>query len=299
MLKNRADRFGQITKMNDFTEQHIKPIRELEEYCKIFDQSSLRVGIDSLKEKDGDEAYLCHLNDQLIGFLSWYSSDGAEANVNAMVHPEQRRQGVYRTLLRQALTEMHSHDIQTCRFRIPADSQPGLDCICAMGASLNSSEFTMKISQLSDVRDEGSQRITLRTADDRDVEFMVRCLAEAFGDTEVWTRNYLSRTTEATRVTYIAMKGTSPIGIIRVNHLNSATAVIHDFSVLPACQGRGYGREILMKTVALLLEQKKTQIRLGVVTENRHALQLYQTVGFGIVAEYQYYVIPIHDLYGL
>ncbi|WP_154659157.1 GNAT family N-acetyltransferase [Paenibacillus massiliensis] len=125
---------------------------------------------------------------------------------------------------------------------------------------------------------------------------MVRCLADAFGDTEIWTRNYLSRTSEATRVTYIAMKGISLIGMIRVNHLNPATAVIHDFCVLPACQGQGYGREILMKVVTLLLEQKKTPIRLGVVTENRHALQLYQTVGFEIVAEYQYYVIPIHDL---
>ncbi|WP_018886355.1 hypothetical protein [Paenibacillus massiliensis] len=74
-----------FTKMNDFTDQHIQPIRELEQHCKTLDQSSLRVGIDSLKEKDGDEAYLCHLNDELIGFLSWYSSDGTEANVNAMV----------------------------------------------------------------------------------------------------------------------------------------------------------------------------------------------------------------------
>ncbi|WP_025681678.1 GNAT family N-acetyltransferase [Paenibacillus massiliensis] len=204
-----------FTKMNDFTDQHIQPIRELEQHCKTLDQSSLRVGIDSLKEKDGDEAYLCHLNDELICFLSWYSSDGAEANVNAMVHPEHRRQGVYRTLLRQAMMEMHSYHIQTCRFRIPADSQAGLDCIRAMGSTLSSSEFTMMMNQLSTDKDEGSRHITFRIANECDTEFMVRCLADAFGDTEIWTRNYLSRTSEATRVTYIAMKGISLIGMIR------------------------------------------------------------------------------------
>ncbi|AOZ90824.1 hypothetical protein [Paenibacillus crassostreae] len=81
----------QIIKMNDFSSQQIDQIRMLEQLCKIFDRSSLRVGIESLKEKDGDEAFLCKIEDQLIGFLSWYTTDGIEANINGMVHPEFRR----------------------------------------------------------------------------------------------------------------------------------------------------------------------------------------------------------------
>ncbi|WP_170180037.1 GNAT family N-acetyltransferase [Paenibacillus macerans] len=32
--------------------------------------------------------------------------------------------------------------------------------------------------------------------------------------------------------------------------------MIHDFCVLPACQGKGFGREILSQTVRLLLGKK-------------------------------------------
>jgi hypothetical protein len=44
----------QIIKMNDFSNDQINQIRMLEQLCKIYDKSSLRVGIESLKEIDGD-----------------------------------------------------------------------------------------------------------------------------------------------------------------------------------------------------------------------------------------------------
>ncbi|WP_371264725.1 GNAT family N-acetyltransferase [Paenibacillus sp. CF384] len=125
---------------------------------------------------------------------------------------------------------------------------------------------------------------------------MVTCSSLAFGDSETWTRNYFARTMEPERVTYIALDSLSPVGMVRVNCLNQDTAVIHDLCVLPSHQGRGYGREILAGVVKLLLEQKFSTIRLGVVTENRPALNLYHSVGFEITAESSYYVISIQEL---
>lgn len=84
-----------------------------------------------------------------------------------------------------------------------------------------------------------------------------------------------------------------PVGMIRVNDLDTNTAVIHDFCVLPSCQGRGYGREILSEVVKILRDQKNSQIRLSVVTQNRNALSLYQSVGFEVTAEFNYYVISV------
>ncbi|KIL34418.1 hypothetical protein SD71_20610 [Cohnella kolymensis] len=110
-----------IVKMNDFSASQITAIRELEQLCKHYDRSSLREGIESLKEEHGDHAFLCHSDKQLIGFISWYTSDGIEANLNGMVHPDYRRQGVFRHLLEKAAAEMHVKGIQTCRFRIPSN----------------------------------------------------------------------------------------------------------------------------------------------------------------------------------
>lgn len=279
----------QIIKMNDFSSQQIDQIRMLEQQCKIFDSSSLRVGVESLTAIDGDEAFLCKIEDQLIGFLSWYTSDGIEANINGMVHPEFRRQGVFRDLLQHAISEMQQlQGIQTCRIRVPANSQSGIDCIQHLGASFSTSEFAMTHKRVQDTR-LGLEDVILRLAEEQDFEFMVQCSSQAFGDSESWTREYFTRTIDSARITYIAMDNMTPIGIIRVNCVDTNTAVIHDFCVLPAIQGRGYGREILARVVDLLLRQEYSQIRLGVVTQNKRALSLYQSTGFDVSAEFRYY----------
>lgn len=72
---------------------------------------------------------------------------------------------------------------------------------------------------------------------------------------------------------------------IRINYLATGIAVIHDFCVLPAYPGKGLGGEILGAAVKLLLAQRKVQVRLGVVTHNRRALNLYLRAGFEISAE--------------
>ncbi|GIP12694.1 hypothetical protein J1TS5_48640 [Paenibacillus macerans] len=72
--------------------------------------------------------------------------------------------------------------------------------------------------------------------------------------------------------------------------------MIHDFCVLPACQGKGFGREILSQTVRLLLGKKLPRIRLSVITQNQNALSLYQKAGFAITAEFHYYVSSLNGI---
>jgi len=285
----------QSIRMTDYSNQQMDQIQTLEQLCKTHDRSSLRVGIESLNAAGGDQAYLCLFRNQLIGFMSWYTSDGTEANINGMVHPEFRRQGVFKALLKHAVSEMLTHGIETCRFRIPSNSKPGIDFIKQTSAIFRTSEFSMNLNQLH-ANIACRSGLTLKLAEDPDLEFMVTCSSQAFGDSETWTRNYFARTMEPERMTYIAMDNLSPIGMIRVNYVNNDTAVIHDFCVLPSHQGRGYGREMLAGLVKLLLEQKCSTIRLGVVTENRHALNLYHSIGFEITGEANYYVISIHEL---
>lgn len=281
-----------ISTMKDFSKHYIDQIRILEHLCKTSDRSSLRVGVESLKEIDGDEAFLCQIDNQLVGFLSWYTSDVIEANINGMVHPDFRRQGVFHDLLKSAAADMQMQGIQTCRFRIPSNSESGMDYIRHLGASAAPSEFLMVFNR-AQIAGSSHSGLVVRLEEDQDLEFMVKCSSQAFGDSESWTRNYLTRTRESARITYIAVDNMIPVGMIRVNDLDTNTAVIHDFCVLPSCQGRGYGREILSEVVKILRDQKNSQIRLSVVTQNRNALSLYQSVGFEVTAEFNYYVISV------
>ncbi|ASR48958.1 hypothetical protein B4V02_20770 [Paenibacillus kribbensis] len=284
-----------ITKMNDFSSHQIAQIRMLEQQCKEFDESSLRMGLESLKENGGDQAFLCQSDNQFVGFLSWYTSDGIEANMNGMVHPDYRRQGVFGCLMESAAAEMQIQGIQTCRFRVPSNSRPGIDCIRHLGGDFSTAEFSMNLArpQTPTLRRPG---LILRLEEADDFDFMVTCSSQAFGDSEAWTRNYFTHTREPERVTYIAVDGLTTVGMIRVNHVDTDIAVIHDFCVLPAYQGKGYGREILDYVVSLLLSKQCTRIRLGVVTQNRRALSLYQSAGFEISAESHYYVTTLNKM---
>ncbi|GAA0136204.1 GNAT family N-acetyltransferase [Paenibacillus sp. YSY-4.3] len=283
----------QIIKMEDYSNDQIYRIRTLEQLCKINDRSNLRVGIESLKAIDGDEAYLCFFDNRLIGFLSWYTSDGTEANINGMVHPDFRRKGVFTALLKRALSEMQARGIQVCRFRIPFNSEPGIGFMKHSGANFHTSEFSMNLKQFQ-ADASNHPAFILRLAEDQDLEFMITCSSQAFGDSETWTRNYFARTREPERVSYIALDNLKPIGMIRVNYVSRDTAVIHDLCVLPLHQGKGYGRKILNQVVKILLEQECATIRLGVVTDNRRALNLYQSIGFEVSSEFHYYVISLN-----
>ncbi|WP_169085042.1 GNAT family N-acetyltransferase [Paenibacillus sp. PL91] len=270
------------------SKEQIDAIVILEQQCKQFEQIHINVGIEHLVKEDGDHALLCYHHERLIGLLSWYTSDGSAANINGMVHPDYRRQGVFRSLLQRAKEDMKPQELQTLSFRVPSGSQSGFGFVEHMKASFQRSEYAMTLAHLkpSTPRHTG---LRLRLMQPQDFEFMVLCSSQSFAESEEWTREYFSRTNEPSRMTYIAMLNRENVGIIRINHINPTTAVVHDFCILPTHQGKGLGHEVLTKAVAILVEEQRAHIRLGVVTENERALNLYRNVGFEVTSENQYY----------
>lgn len=282
----------QIVKLTEFSSESLEPIRELEQICRQADSSKLHIGLDNLTKESGDRAYLYQAAGHLAGCLIWYTADGVEANLNVMVHPEWRRQGIFQRLFVAAEAEMSEQGIQTCRFKVPADSEPGLRCVGHLGAWLDGSQFAMELTAFPEGT-AGHPDLRLRPEELEDFGFMVRCMSQAFGDDEEWTLRYLGHTREPGRHNYIGCHGEERIGLIRVNLLGSDAAVIHDFCVLPSHQGHGYGSEMLAKTVRLLLALGRMRIRLSVAAENRGALELYSKTGFAIVSESRYYVCKL------
>ena len=71
------------------------------------------------------------------------------------------------------------------------------------------------------------------------------------------------------------------------------SAFIYGFAVLPEYRGRGYGRQILARTIQELLALGREQIALEVSTENRNALSLFQACGFRETGSYDYYALAV------
>ncbi|WP_315794068.1 GNAT family N-acetyltransferase [Paenibacillus sp. BIC5C1] len=268
--------------------EQINAIILLEQQCKQLDSIHLKADLDHISKKDGDHALLCYRDGNLVGLLSWYPSDGVIGNINAIVHPHERRQGVFRRLLNFATAEMKIAGIRQLSYRVPNNSPSGLGTVQSLGAVHDRSEYAMQLvnEAFSAVQ---SSDLTLSVAEDQDFEFMITCSAQAFGNSEEWTRNYFTETDEPSRVTYIAWKNELPVGLVRINVINETTAFIHNFCILPVYQGKRLGRTVLGALVELLMKQHYTVIRLSVVTDNDRALNLYRSVGFEVHSEYQYF----------
>jgi ribosomal protein S18 acetylase RimI-like enzyme len=73
-----------------------------------------------------------------------------------------------------------------------------------------------------------------------------------------------------------------PIGKINVRQ-NGGEAFIYGFSVMTEYRGRGYGRDILSETVAVIKSHDDTaSIALEVAVDNERALGLYKSCGFRV-----------------
>ena len=263
-------------------------VRLLEQQCRQAASFHLSSDIEHLVKKDGDYALLCYRGDQLIGLLSWFASEGDYAQINAMVHPDYRCEGVFRSLLQRAREDIAPLGIQKLCYRIPQGSQEGLRAAQSLGAVFDRSEYAMSYAPKEFISPAPAE-LRLLPAAPQDLDFMVTCTSQAFGDPEEAAREYFLQTDEPERITYIAWADSRPIGLIRVNYVNEDTAFIHNFCILPSCQGKGYGGIVLRQTVDFLLQKSYSLIRLSVVTENARALNLYLSAGFKIHSEYKYY----------
>jgi HAD superfamily hydrolase (TIGR01509 family) len=290
-----VDEFRKLLKLNSIiamtyhSKQQAADITVLEQQCSHADSVQLSSDLEHLVKEDGDHALLCYRGNQLIGLLSWFATEGDYAQINAMVHPDYRREGVFRSLVQRAKEDIAPLAVHRLSYRVPSRSQAGLRAAQAIGADYDRSEYSMSYAHTESGREAAPAELRLLPSLPEDLEFMVSCSARAFGDSEDATREYFLQTNEPERITYIAWAGNQRIGLIRVNYVNEATAFIHNFCILPACQGQGYGGKVLRQTVDLLLQKNYSSIRLGVVTENERALTLYLNAGFKINFEYKYF----------
>ncbi|WFR63811.1 GNAT family N-acetyltransferase [Paenibacillus amylolyticus] len=278
----------QVIPMVYDSKEQIDAIILLEQQCKQLDSVHLKADLDHISQKDGDHALLCYRDGDLAGLLSWYASDGVTGNINAIVHPHYRRQGVFTRLLKQAILDMKPQGINQLSYRVPQGLSPGVFTAQSLGAIYDRAEYSMQlVNQVVEVVE--TPELMLSVAEAKDMEFIVTCSSQAFGESEDWTRDYFMQTNEPSRVTYVAWQDQQPVGLIRVNSINATTAFIHNFCILPAYQGQRIGRTVLHILVNLLRKQHYTDIRLSVVTENERALNLYRSVGFEVNSEYHYF----------
>ncbi|MBT2217327.1 GNAT family N-acetyltransferase [Virgibacillus dakarensis] len=274
------------------TEKQLNDIKKLQHECEADEQFQLKLNWEMLQNRSSNENldFFHYINNELVGFLGLYGF-GTKIEVCGMVKPEYRRQGIFTKLFHDALDVISEGDYKTILLNSPANSVSGREFVmnqsCIYAMTEHQMQYDEKQSGDFKMTDKG---LVLRNAGPEDFAEEVRLDISCFGFEEEEAKLYNERIKkDKDQEFYIIDLDGIVIGKIRVAHHNDE-AWIFGYCIAPEHQGKGYGKQILLKVIKQERE-KGYPLFLEVETKNDHALKLYETCGFRSYQSQDYYTL--------
>lgn len=283
--------------------EDVEAIHALELRCLEQDQTSLKLeldykwqtGLDAVKSPSLSQIheYLYYENTSVVGYLGVSSFGGSEPEVNGMVHPDHRGQGIFRRLYGLMEEEMRRRGVKSLLLLSDQLSAAGQAFIQSVGGVYHHSEYEMwlKAPQLERTDDAGNPQISLRKATNQDAGEVARQNAIYFemeNSQEALPTSLPEEEEKRGFIIYLAELEGQVVGKINLE-LRPPQGGIYGLGVLPEFRSRGLGRQILMAGVKTLLEMNANEVMLQVNAVNANALRLYESCGFEATSTMDYY----------
>lgn len=282
-------------------------IQALQTLCERTEPISLKLELDykladaQNRREDGNSRdaneFLYFLDGALIGYLGicGFGGEAGPLELTGMVHPRQRRKGIFRTLSGCAIAECRRRNTSLVLGLCDRKSEAGQALITLLKAPLHHSEYEMTLRK-DIVKPEQArlQGVTLQKAKNTDVGEIDRqnriYFGDEFGGSGEQNERVLIPEDEEKRgfTTYLAVRDGKTIGKVNLQ-LHKGHGGIYGLGVLPEERGRGYGRAILLLAVETLKAAEAKNIFLQVLTDNAKALNLYKSCGFETRSAMDYY----------
>jgi ribosomal protein S18 acetylase RimI-like enzyme len=228
-------------------------------------------------------------NQRVLGLLCLYNWSGIE--LYGLVHPAYRRCGIGQALFAAAKEMAQQHEQKSLLLGCYGSIASGIAFAEANQAMFDHADYEMKLD-LNRVQHSATlhAELSLRQAEAAEIGQVVSIAAQGFGEPEEEMRDWLTKDVlnPHRRIFFIELQG-NPIGTVRIIEGASQRADITLFCLLQPYRGRGYGKQILLSLVDLLLSEHRSPIALDVTTSNSGALALYHTCGFQEVRKDSYY----------
>ncbi|WP_068791766.1 GNAT family N-acetyltransferase [Brevibacillus laterosporus] len=278
------------------TEAELIQIKELLQVCNTHDNIQIKLNLDMLTCRPTDQIqdFYFAIDNRIIGYLALYIFNTQEVEISGMVDPAYRRNGIFSSLLRQAYPEIERRQLPKLIFMSQEKSDSGKAFLESLGSTYSFSEYWMELE--APPTELIAPSLSLREATQEDLPLLVQIDMEAFGATKEDATRYASTgVEEPDRHLIMAFHNSEFIGKISYQRIENMD-FIYGFAVMPAQQGKGFGREILTRLVNDLLQKQSPSIVLEVETKNKSALTLYNRCGFKEVTANDYYILATSQL---
>lgn len=285
-----------IKRFENLNQETYCDIRTLEEKCVAADQTSLKLELEyKLAGKSTATGryneFLYYQDEELIGYMGICDFGGSELEVNGMVHPSHRRQDIFTKLFGEVKKEWQRRDADRLLLLTDNASESGQGFIESVGARYDSSEYEMHLKHppATDVA-----RIRLVRATNADAREIVRQDRIYFEDVHSEDKELPMKLPEEEEkrgmIIYLVYSGPTVVGKVNLA-IEGVMGSIYGLGVLPEYRRQGYGRQILLASINILIQKQCDDIMLQVATENANALNLYLDVGFRQTSIMDYYLI--------
>ncbi|MEK3878487.1 GNAT family N-acetyltransferase [Paenibacillus sp. FSL M7-0420] len=278
----------------------LKQIEELQQRCEHYEGISLKLNWDMLRqpgEAGGAQYLVTYEKDVLTGFIGLYGI-GGDMEVCGMVRPGYRRRGIFSSLWEQAQAIIRRGKTKTLLLNTPAASASGNAYLKTLPLAFSHSEFQMKWDGAgSRVRaseaSSASGNVMLRPARPEETPLLIAFDCDGFQMTEEDAAEmYELHEQEGSQEHIIIELSGQPAGKMRLWSEDNETW-IYGFTVDKKLRGLGIGRSALQQTIER--EQRNYNgVNLEVALDNPNALRLYESCGFVIQSQQDYYTYPLN-----
>lgn len=281
-----------IKELNRLDENIVKEINELVTECNSYD------GIEAIIELDKtinfnhemNTIFMLYEDNKLISVLSLFVPGRNEAEVTAMTLPGYRLKGHFSELLKRAEAEMRKYGVPDLLFVCNGDSVNGKEVITKLKAQYDFTEYFLKYNHtLDEIINQNKYRLRLREARIDDMESIIKISMGAFNDSYEGAKSMAEGSLNADNRLLFLGEVEGKFVAKGVICFEDGNASIHGLGVLPQCQGKGYGKEMLYSIIRKINEQKVEAIYIEVESENDNAFQLYKNSGFEVESSWAYY----------
>lgn len=276
-----------------------KEVKNLQMICNSYDKTELKLELDyklnisaqNSKSINNINEYMYYDRCNLIGYLGICNFGGYSYELNGMVHPNYRRQGIFTKLFQVSKHELAYRNAKQILLLTDSTSQSGEKFIKTTKATYEHSEYEMYLNNDLNIiaGNESTNDIILIKATNRDAKKIAYQNSIYFNSEYDESDMIMPEEEEKRGMTiYLVKANNKVIGKVHLQIENSLGS-IYGLGVLPEYRSKGYGRKIILKAIDSLKTVQMKKIMLQVSINNSNALNLYKSCGFEETSIMDYY----------
>jgi predicted GNAT family acetyltransferase len=236
--------------------------------------------------------FLAYEGARLAGALSVFAPKSDEAELGALVLPEQRRRGIFGRLLAEAEGELIGFGYRDELFVVDGRSEAGKAAAARLGARYEYTEYAMRYAGAMPMAEPrvgaAEPGIELRRVGIEMLGELVSLRAGAFGDSLEDAESFERATfASSARQSYAAFLDGRMVGACSLG-FEGGSVSINGLVVEEASRGKGYGQAILASVLGILWG-RGLEIVLDVDSFNANARHIYEKAGFESDRAVEYY----------